>query len=89
MDFGTVKTLLDQLHSETGLPVYITEYDPSTADDNAQLSMYQEHIPYFLGLDYVRGITIWGWIFVHPMFSYLFPPTYPHRVMFLHVIEKP
>lgn len=58
-----VEMLLTKLHEETGLPIYITEFDISTTDDNAQLSAYQHYIPYFMGKDYIKGITIWGWIY--------------------------
>ena len=60
---STVKNLLAQLNSQTGLPVYITEFDISTADDNAQLATYKEYFPYFLNTSYVKGVTIWGWIY--------------------------
>jgi endo-1,4-beta-xylanase len=59
----TVKALLAKLNSDTGLPIYITEYDISTTDDTVQLNKYKEHIPFFLSTDYIKGITIWGWIY--------------------------
>lgn len=59
----TMKNLLNKLHNDTGLPVYITEYDINQSDDNAQLTKYQEHIPYFLETEWIHGITIWGWIY--------------------------
>jgi GH35 family endo-1,4-beta-xylanase len=58
----TARDFLADLHEQTGLPVYITEYDISTTDDNAQLAACQEHVSHFLETDYVAGITIWGWI---------------------------
>jgi len=61
--FDSVKGFVQALHDETGLPIYITEYDFSTTDDNAQLAAYQQHIPFFLDTDYIKGITIWGWIY--------------------------
>jgi endo-1,4-beta-xylanase len=63
VSFETVKGYIQALHDETGLPVYITEYDISTTDDAAQLSMYREQVPYFLETEYVHGITLWGWIY--------------------------
>ena len=60
-DAATVKGFLDKLHDQTGLPVYITEYDVPLADDTAQLNKYQEQIPLFMETDYVKGVTIWGW----------------------------
>ena len=63
MTFSTVQSLLAKLHDDTGLPVYITEMDISTSDDNAQLSTYQQYFPLFYDSSYVPGITIWGWIY--------------------------
>jgi endo-1,4-beta-xylanase len=61
--FSTVKNLLTKLHDGTGLPIYITEYDPSTSNDQQQLDWYKEQVPYLYEQDYVHGITIWGWIY--------------------------
>jgi endo-1,4-beta-xylanase len=63
VSFNTVQSLLSKLHEDTGLPVYITEMDISTSDDNRQLSMYQQYFPLFYEASYVPGITIWGWIY--------------------------
>jgi endo-1,4-beta-xylanase len=63
VSFNTVQTLLTRLHTQTNLPVYITEMDISTSDDAAQLRLYQQYFPYFRDSDAVRGITIWGWIY--------------------------
>jgi endo-1,4-beta-xylanase len=58
----TMKSLLTKMHADTGLPVYITEYDIGTADDAQQLAKYQEHMGFFLDTDWIPGVTIWGWI---------------------------
>ena len=58
----TTQTNLAYLNSQTGLPIYITEFDIDNADDNAQLTSYQTHVSVFLSTSYVHGITIWGWI---------------------------
>jgi endo-1,4-beta-xylanase len=63
VSFGTVSSLLEKLHEDTGLPVYITELDLSYRDDGEQLSAYQRFFPLFWGADFVRGITLWGWIY--------------------------
>jgi len=60
---ATVTKLLADLNSQTGLPVYITEMDIDTTDDAKQLSLYQQYFPLFMKAKYVKGITIWGWIF--------------------------
>ncbi len=68
LDHGSVssssaKSMIAALHDETGLPIYITEFDISTTDDQAQLAKYQDYFPFFLETEYIRGVTIWGWIF--------------------------
>jgi hypothetical protein len=54
-----LKTNLDRLKRETGLPVYITEYEANIQNDNEQLSKYRDHMPLFLGKgrgNYIVGI---------------------------------
>jgi len=63
VSLATVTKLLGDLHSQTGLPVYITEMDIDTTDDARQLALYQQYFPLFRSASYVKGITIWGWIF--------------------------
>lgn len=58
----TMQNLLTKMHDDTGLPVYITEYDIGLADDSAQLAKYQQHIPFFRNTEWIPGITLWGWI---------------------------
>jgi len=63
VSFNTVDSLLNKLHNDTGLPVYITELDLSYTDDNQQLQSYQRYFPYFREKEFIPGITIWGWIY--------------------------
>jgi endo-1,4-beta-xylanase len=56
-------TLLNRLHDDTGLPVYITEYDINQNEDNAQLARVQEQVSFFMDTEWIRGVTFWGWIF--------------------------
>jgi endo-1,4-beta-xylanase len=63
VSMGTVTNLLNKLGTDTALPIYITEMDLSTTDDNQQLQMYQRYFPLFRDSPHVRGITIWGWIY--------------------------
>jgi endo-1,4-beta-xylanase len=58
---STVKTLLEKLHDDTGLPVYITAYHVEAKDDAQQLQVYQSQFPVFWQAEYVHGITVWGW----------------------------
>jgi len=56
-------SLLTKLHDDTGLPVYITEYDINQNDDAAQLDRVQQHFSFFLDTEWIHGVTVWGWIF--------------------------
>jgi endo-1,4-beta-xylanase len=63
VNMTTVTNLLNKLGTDGALPIYITELDISTTDDNAQLQAYQRYFPLFRDSPHVRGITIWGWIY--------------------------
>jgi endo-1,4-beta-xylanase len=63
VSMSTVSSLLNKLGTDTALPIYITEMDLSTTDDNQQLQMYQRFFPMFRDSPHVKGITIWGWIY--------------------------
>ncbi|HXU61527.1 MAG TPA: endo-1,4-beta-xylanase [Polyangia bacterium] len=58
-----VSSMLATLAKQTGLPIYITELDLSYTDDNQQLQAYQSYFPLLRDSGYVKGITIWGWIY--------------------------
>jgi endo-1,4-beta-xylanase len=58
----TVKMFIDKLASETGLPVYISEYDLDLADDARQQQVMQSQITMFWSHPAVRGITLWGYV---------------------------
>jgi endo-1,4-beta-xylanase len=55
--------LLTKMHDDTGLPVYITEYDINQNVDATQLNVVQQHFNFFLSTEWIRGVTMWGWIF--------------------------
>lgn len=63
VSFQTVERLFNKLHTDTGLPIYITELDISTTDDQQQLNLYKQYFPFFRDSEFVPGITIWGWIY--------------------------
>lgn len=58
-----LKRALHEAHEQTGLPIYITQYDVGTEKDNFQKECYQEHIPLLMGTEYVKGITLWGYVY--------------------------
>lgn len=53
---------LDRLATETGLPVYITEYDVNLSNDQAQRDVFAAQFPIFWNSSAVHGVTLWGWI---------------------------
>jgi endo-1,4-beta-xylanase len=55
--------LLTKLHDDTGLPVYITEYDINQNDDATQQSRFEQQFRFFLDTEWIAGVTVWGWIF--------------------------
>jgi endo-1,4-beta-xylanase len=59
---STVQMYLDKLSSETGLPVYISEYDIGIADDNQQKTVMESQVTMFWNDQNVKGITLWGYI---------------------------
>ncbi len=60
---AAMKEMLTKMHTETGLPVYITEYDIDLNDDTAQLNKYKEHFPFFMETEWIHGVTVWGWVY--------------------------
>lgn len=45
------------------MPMYSTEYDIGTSDDNLQEQRYKEQIPYMWEKPYCAGITLWGYVY--------------------------
>jgi endo-1,4-beta-xylanase len=59
---ATVKAFIDRITQQTGLPVYITEYDINVADDTQQMNIMRDQFTMFWNDTNVKGITIWGYI---------------------------
>ena len=57
------KTVLEKIHTQTGLPIVITEYDINLEDDQLQLTRFKEQVPIMWEANYVVGITLWGYIY--------------------------
>lgn len=57
------KSVMKKLQDAFKMPMYSTEYDIGTDDDNLQLQRYKEQIPYMWESDYVAGVTLWGYIY--------------------------
>ena len=58
---STLKDNLFTIQNGLKMPMYVTEYDISFADDADQEKRYKEQIPLFWEADYVAGVTLWGW----------------------------
>ena len=61
--FTNFKTAETKIQTALKMPMYSTEYDIGTGDDNLQLQRYKEQIPYMWEKDYCAGITLWGYIY--------------------------
>jgi endo-1,4-beta-xylanase len=59
---ATVQMYIDKLATQTGLPIYISEYDINVADDNQQRDIMQSQFTMFWNDPNVAGITLWGYI---------------------------
>ena len=60
---SVLKRALHEAHEQTGLPIYITQYDVGDRDDDFQKKCYMEHIPLLMETEYVAGITLWGYVY--------------------------
>ena len=52
-----------QIQDALLMPMYSTEYDIGTSDNNLQLQRYKEQIPYMWEKPYCAGITLWGYVY--------------------------
>jgi len=59
---STVTNYVNNITSQTGLPVYITEMDVGEADDNTQMTKIKDVVTPLWANDQVKGITYWGYI---------------------------
>ena len=63
LNINTLKSVLDEIWQKTETPMFISEYDIGTEDDNTQKKCYQEQISLFMENEHVAGITLWGYIY--------------------------
>ena len=63
LNINTLKSTIKEIHDKVGIPLFITEYDIATDDDNIQKQCYQEQISFFMEAPYIAGITIWGYLY--------------------------
>ena len=63
LSINTLKSVLDEIWQKTQMPMFISEYDIFTSNDNVQKQCYQEQITLFMENEHVAGITLWGYIY--------------------------
>ena len=63
LSLSTLKSTIEEIWNKTQIPLFISEYDIFTNDDNVQKKCYSEQISYFMENEHVAGITIWGYIY--------------------------
>jgi len=63
MELTEFKSAMTEIQNALKMPMYSTEYDIGTTDDNLQLQRYKEQIPYLWEADYCAGVTLWGYIY--------------------------
>ena len=52
-----------KLQNALKMPMYSTEYDIGTDNNDLQLQRYKEQIPYMWEKPYCAGITLWGYVY--------------------------
>ena len=63
LNINTLKSTIEEIWNKTQIPLFISEYDIFTSNDNVQKQCYQEQISYFMENEHIAGITIWGYIY--------------------------
>ncbi len=63
LSINTLKSVTKEIWDKTETPIFISEYDIATTDDNIQKQCYEEQITHFMENEHVAGITIWGYIY--------------------------
>ena len=63
LNINTLKSITKEIWDKTQTPMFISEYDIATTDDNIQKQCYSEQISHFMENEHIAGITIWGYIY--------------------------
>ena len=63
LSINTLRSVLDEIWQKTETPMFISEYDIFTDNDQTQKQCYQEQITLFMENEHVAGITLWGYIY--------------------------
>ena len=60
---STLKSAIEEIWNKTQIPMFISEYDIASYDDQDQKNCYEQQISYFMENEHIAGITIWGYIY--------------------------
>lgn len=63
LDINQLKSTIEEIWTKTQIPMFISEYDIATEDDNDQKNCYSQQISYFMENEHIAGITLWGYIY--------------------------
>ena len=63
LNINTLKSTIEEIWTKTQIPLFISEYDIASNDDNDQKNCYSQQISYFMENEHIAGITIWGYIY--------------------------
>lgn len=63
LPLSQLKSAIEEIWTKTQTPMFISEYDIATTDDNDQKNCYEQQISYFMENEHIAGITIWGYIY--------------------------
>ncbi|WP_173475330.1 endo-1,4-beta-xylanase [Fibrobacter succinogenes] len=63
LNINTLKSAIEEIWNKTQIPLFISEYDIASNDDNDQKNCYSQQISYFMENEHIAGITIWGYLY--------------------------
>ena len=63
LNINTLKSAIEEIWNKTETPMFISEYDIASNDDQDQKNCYEQQISYFMENEHIAGITIWGYIY--------------------------
>ena len=63
LELSTLKSTIEEIWNKTQIPLFISEYDIASNDDNDQKNCYSQQISYFMENEHIAGITIWGYLY--------------------------
>lgn len=63
LNINTLKSVIEEIWNKTQMPMFISEYDIASDDDQDQKNCYSQQISYFMENEHIAGITLWGYIY--------------------------